>query len=147
MKLLLSIIWQLPQILIGEIVYLWHRLFMRGRTLRSAKIGTANLSASALIYSTNKSGKFYAYSLGRRIFFYYDNKHSISAAKLQAKINEVLKHEFGHSRQSAITGWFYLPIIAVNSLIITSVSVRMAEKSPVEKWANKLVTNVDLIIN
>jgi hypothetical protein len=57
---------------------------------------------------------------------------------------DVVKHEYGHSRQSLILGWFYLPIVGLPSLIRSVIwnIKKLPEKNYYDKfpenWANKL---------
>lgn len=59
--------------------------------------------------------------------------------------DDVLKHEKGHTKQSFILGWFYLPIIGVPSVIWAGCFKKYrARKNKsyysffTEKWADKL---------
>lgn len=58
---------------------------------------------------------------------------------------KTLKHEQGHTKQSYILGWLYLPVIALPSLIWAGCFGRYRKKHKIsyydfytEKWANKL---------
>lgn len=64
--------------------------------------------------------------------------------------NKVLKHELGHCYQSQLLGWFYIPIIAIPS-VLHNIYCRILRKLGyrpdyykfyTEKWANKLVEKV-----
>lgn len=56
----------------------------------------------------------------------------------------VIKHEYGHTRQSLILGWLYLPIVGISSAIIYII-YHACGKTPdwyhskfPENWADKL---------
>jgi hypothetical protein len=66
--------------------------------------------------------------------------------EVNSKIQKVIRHEYGHAMQSACLGWLYLPVIGLPSLLITGISSSLAEKCYFEKWADKLVSGVDLKI-
>jgi hypothetical protein len=57
---------------------------------------------------------------------------------------DVIKHEYGHSRQSLMLGWFYLPVVGLPSLIRSIIwnIKKLPEKDYYNKfpenWANKL---------
>ena len=99
-KVLFKFLWQLPQIVLGAIIWLV--------TSRESKIRNVYLNDRKTIwYEINyspwklKSGL----SLGYFIFVPKD-----------ADDNMIL-HEFGHSKQSLYLGWFYLLIIGIPSFI------------------------------
>lgn len=56
----------------------------------------------------------------------------------------VIKHEYGHSRQSLMLGWFYLPVVGLPSLIRSIIwnIKKLPEKNYYNKfpenWANRL---------
>ena len=63
---------------------------------------------------------------------------------------EVLRHELGHSYQSQLLGWLYIPVIAIPS-VLHNLYCRIARKMGykpdyysfyTEKWADKLVEKV-----
>lgn len=91
-------IWQLPQHIVGFIV---------------KKI------CKAIPYTTYKDANVYSWdidgglSLGRYIFVPYYNNIKPTTKRVQ----EYIKHEYGHTIQSKYLGWFYLLIIAIPSLI------------------------------
>lgn len=115
-KAILTWVWCFPQMLAGLVV----------------KIATR----------THKAGDCYHYlvrvgsvSLGTYIFLcppHWYNK-------------EVLRHEKGHTKQSYILGWLYVPIILIPSLIWCGCFEKYREKHNIsyyafytEKWADKL---------
>lgn len=57
---------------------------------------------------------------------------------------DVIKHEYGHSRQSLMLGWFYLPVVGLPSLIRSIIwnIKKLPEKDYYNKfpenWANRL---------
>lgn len=101
MKAFLNIIWQLPQFLTGELVYLCHKLFIRNQILRPGVIRHNNsFAAKYLLCSTSEKNRIKGFSLGCRIFLYYDTNTAITEDRLQEKIKESIKHEYGHTVQS-----------------------------------------------
>ncbi|MDR2917842.1 MAG: hypothetical protein LBV72_00545 [Tannerella sp.] len=140
-------LWQLPQLIVGEAIYAWHKLFLRKRYIKNgfACCDSYKYTYSKIdMYSSKRSRIVKAFSLGRRIFLYYDKDYH-DKAKLKMVINEVVRHEYGHSIQSARRGLFYL-WFARNSLLVTGISSGLAEKIPFEKKANKLVENKNIKI-
>lgn len=77
-------------------------------------------------------------SLGEYIFICHKHYGNI----------EVLRHEVGHRKQSRMLGWFYLPAIALPSLIWAGIYSKYKEKLQArgisyysfytEAWADKL---------
>jgi len=145
---ILLVFWQLPQIIIGEIIYAWHAVFLRKRFQSSTYILCDQykyVNAYIAYYSLKKQGicAFKGFSLGRRILIYYDNRYG-KTDYLSNMIDKCKKHEYGHSVCSAYLGWLYIPLIAIPSLIITSISSNLAKKCYFEKWADNLMKNADI---
>lgn len=93
MKILLFI-WQLPQHLVALIFY----LIVRNKKVYKRENGR--------IYISYSGPKFFpGASLGRYIFLINE----------LATDDDTNKHEYGHSRQSTILGWLYLPIVGLLS--------------------------------
>ena len=122
-------IWQLPQYLCG----LLYSFFV--------KIEKKEKYNEVMVYYTNS--KKFGISFGYQIFISNDDRGQ-----------ELLRHEYGHSRQSRILGLFYLPFVCWLSIIryffyekkmkkvkseneINSIREWYFNGYP-EKWANKL---------
>ena len=92
MKRFLLIIWQLPQTLLGLLVLAFVKpeagIIMHGKLF---------------LFSEKFRGGM---SLGEIILF----------RSRDCKESDMRNHELGHSRQSEILGWFYLPVIGLPSL-------------------------------
>lgn len=117
--------WELPQNTVGAIV---------------KKV------TKAVPYTTYKDANVYSWgingglSLGKYIFVPYK-----IAPPTNSRVQRYIKHEYGHTVQSKYLGWFYLPVIAVPSLIWAGCFEQYRQKNNVsyysfytEKWANKL---------
>lgn len=92
-------IWQLPQNLLGLLLFWWygHDDAIRGEH-RRAKV----------LYSQKMRGGI---SLGKRIIL------PLKYAGLSnSYVRLTLDHEWGHTRQSLYLGWLYLPIIGIPSI-------------------------------
>ena len=93
-------IWQLPQNLLGLLLFRWygHDDAIRGEH-RRAKV----------LYSQKMRGGI---SLGKRIIL------PLKYAGLSnSYVRLTLDHEWGHTRQSLYLGWLYLPIIGIPSIL------------------------------
>ena len=92
-------IWQLPQNLLGLLLFRWygHADAIRGEH-RGAKV----------LYSQKMRGGI---SLGKRIIL------PLKYAGLSnSYVRLTLDNEWGHTRQSLYLGWLYLPIIGIPSI-------------------------------
>lgn len=115
-------LWQFPQNILAFIIY------------------------KCLLYWSYPSGKYY----GKYVIY---NKVILSSfclgeylfMRISAPEN-VVKHEFGHSKQSEILGWLYIPAVAIPSIVL-NIYCRIARKLGYnpdyyshypERWANKL---------
>lgn len=121
--MLLSIIWQLPQDIIGSVIY----LLTKPKKFKSTD--------EIVYYKVNKllpenSG----ISLGHFIFI--NQRGYVS--------DNVVRHEHGHQIQSKIFGWLYLIVVGIPSLIRcvyyikTNKSYEWYHSGYPEKWADKL---------
>lgn len=96
-KNVVRFIWELPQNIVGFIV---------------KKV------CKSTLYTTYKDVNVYTWnihggiSLGRYIFVPFKN---VDPANYQ--VQQVIKHEYGHTVQSKYLGWFYLIVIGLPSLI------------------------------
>ena len=125
MKQVLLYIWQLPQNLLGLLLLGIYKLFDKECTKYSKK--------EDIVYYATKlmpSG----ISLGKYVIMKYKwGEHY-----------KCYRHEFGHTKQSKMLGWFYLPIIGILSLCgnildrIFDLGETFYYNQPWEKWADKL---------
>lgn len=116
----LKFIWQLPQIILGW-VYLTY-------LLDNEKILGIGEYRGIRFYTKQSKGSV---SLGNVIFV------SMNAS------NEVLRHEWGHTRQSLMLGPLYLIIIGIPSILWAATHKYIAPGKSYywlfsESWANKL---------
>lgn len=120
-------LWQIPQNLLAFIIigFLGYLCYYAGKFKEAKLVHTEYIISS--------------FSLGDYIFTFPSSSEDIR------------KHELGHCRQSKILGWLYLPVIAMPSLLLNIYcKILRALKKPydysnfyTEKWANKLVENLD----
>ena len=125
MKNILSIIWQLPQTIVGLVAMV----------LFGAKPYT--VYKDARIYSWRLKG---GVSLGRFIFVPF-KMETVSSEYVQ----QYIKHEYGHTVQSKYLGWTYLLVIGLPSLIWAGCLEQYRKKKNksyydfyTEKWADRL---------
>lgn len=118
-------IWELPQNAIGHLV----KVISKATPLGEYK--------DATIYSWKVSGGL---SLGKYIFVPFTKFHPDSHSFMR-----YIKHEYGHTIQSKILGWLYLPVISVPSLIWAGFFDEYRQENNIsyyafytEKWANIL---------
>jgi len=121
--------WQLPQILLGEIIC----------SKRDRRISNVD---GVDVYITRR---FEGVSLGNKIFLNPDT----------AEGPWLVKHEFGHVIQSRMLGWLYIPVILIPSFLWFQTvcvlgklfkdldTVTIYYKFYTESWANKLM-NIQL---
>ena len=142
MKLLL-IIWQLPQFVLGYAVLLYH--FSRNviSYKRFSCEDFKGVDVTVISFCSRKKNFISGFSLGKYIFLYYDNTYEDKYV-LNKKIDAAIKHEYGHSVQSAYLGWLYLVVIGIVSLVMTSIG--MSKKCYTEKWADKIVAGCKIKI-
>ena len=139
MKKLLLILWQLPQDVIGVIVFLFCKTILRMKLLMCAKVYVdehKNVVSECYIFDSDLGG---AVSFGKIILMFCRQKHIDSGAALK-----LTNHEYGHSVQSVYLGWLYLLVIGLPSLIVTSISSSMARQLYTEKWAERIVENIEV---
>lgn len=117
--------WCLPQNLLGLIFYIVQRIRRRG-------IAAKHRGAVATLWNIRGG-----LSLGMFIFLDGQDKD----------IERTILHEYGHTIQSMILGWFYLPVVALQSLIWAGLPVfskmRLEKRISyysfwTEAWANQL---------
>ena len=117
----LKFIWQLPQIIVGWIYYTY--LLNKGMILAIEKYNGIR------IYTKQSSG---CVSLG--IFIFVSHRAT----------TDVMRHEYGHTRQSLMLGPLYLIIIGIPSILWAVTHKTLAPNKSyywfyTEHWANKLV--------
>lgn len=134
-KRILLYLHQLPQHMIGFGCYLYFEARGRIRLIRC-------LDIPSLTWCYYVKGLGAGFSLGKYVFL------SDAHATNHPGKNE--RHEYGHSRQSRRLGWFYLPIIAVPSVLgnlydrlfhrkwSNERSTRWYYNQPWERWADRL---------
>lgn len=124
--------WQLPQHILGAIV----------KKVCKAKLITTYKEAT--VYSWNMPGGM---SLGKYIFVPFTGELLTPAGFFIsiAMARQLIKHEYGHTKQSKILGWLYLIVIGLPSLIWANCFVGYRERTGksyysfyTEKWADKL---------
>lgn len=119
-------LWQFPQNYIAFLVYscLGYLCYYGG------KYNGKNLIITEYILSN--------FSLGDYIFV------------LPNSTDKSLKHELGHSYQSQLLGWLYIPVIAIPSILhnlVHYIAYKLGKEWDyysfyTEKWADKLVEKV-----
>lgn len=118
----LLMIWQLPQFLLG-IIFL---LVLRARIIR-----VIEYRGSCVFFVEGFKGGI---SLSR--FIYLDSSYVNDESSL--------RHEYGHTIQSRLLGWFYLAVVGLPSIIRASIWNRLNLDSDSyhsgypEHWADRL---------
>ena len=118
-------IWEFPQNVLGFIVKKFY------------KATPYTVYENASVYSWKLGGGM---SLGKYIFVPFD-KEDPSMYRVQ----QYIRHEYGHTIQSSYLGWFYLLVIGLPSLIWANCFEGYRTKTGksyydfyTESWANKL---------
>jgi hypothetical protein len=127
MKKTLLAIWQLPQTCVALLILCFYKA--AGKVLTERRPGYGRINP--VIYALDYKG-YWGFSLGTYIFMSYP----------LSRMSVYVAHECGHSLQSRFLGWFYLPVIALPSLIVTAISPDLADRCFFEKWANRLAEKV-----
>lgn len=129
---LLHFTWALPQTLLG--------LILRGCGYIE-KITAVKRGETTILYGV-KWLKDSLFSLGRYVFYPMGLANHMYFTDMFK--TDIVLHELGHSKQSLILGWFYLPVIALPSLL-WHVWYYAGKPKKIsyyafftEKWANKL---------
>lgn len=122
----LSAIWEWPQNLVGAVV----------KKLSHAVPFTTHNEAQVYLWKWNGG-----ISLGNSIFIPFSPDDDPNAPHIQ----NYIKHEYGHTRQSHMLGWFYLLVIGLPSIIWAGCFVNYRQKHNIsyysfftEKWADQL---------
>lgn len=112
-------LWQMPQQIVG--FWMMFAYLRKGRTNKMIPFETS------VVFRV--SGFKGGLSLGKYIFVNILNY-------------DLIRHEYGHSRQSKILGWLYLPVIGLPSLIWFHCYKKTWKKSYywfyTERWADYL---------
>lgn len=121
----MRLIWELPQHIAGMVV----------KKVYGATPYTTYREAT--VYSWRLTGGM---SLGRYIFVPFSEE-----SPTERRVQEYIKHEYGHTVQSKYLGWLYLLVIGLPSLIwancFESYRVKTGKSYDdfyTERWANKL---------
>lgn len=131
-KTFMILAWQLPQHILGAIV----KQVCEAKPITTYK--------DAIVYSWDMPGGM---SLGKYIFVPFTAELLTPAGFFVNKkyADQMIKHEYGHTKQSKILGWLYLLVIGLPSLIWAGCFVDYRAKSGksyysfyTEKWADKL---------
>lgn len=124
-KKFIKTIWELPQNIVGLIV---KKIF---------KATPYTTYQDAIIYSWKRND---GVSLGKHIFVPFSEEDPSTY-----RVQQFIKHEYGHTVQSGYFGWLYLLVIGLPSLIWAGCfgGYRFRTKTSyysfyTEKWANKL---------
>lgn len=128
-KLISMFTWELPQTIVGFLMFCYFILSGKARKvyLEDTKV-IVNMTFTSWNHSSDSMGHF--------VFFNVDNYDLY-----------IQRHEFGHSVQSYIVGWLYLPVITLPSLygwVLCKIGVRQWKDYYThfpENWANKLGGN------
>jgi hypothetical protein len=125
MKKIIRSIWEFPQNALGFIV----------KKICEATPYTEYKDAT--VYSWNIRGGM---SLGKYIFVPFSNLDPNTFM-----VQQYIKHEYGHTRQSKYLGWLYLLVIGLPSLVWAQCFDNYRERTGksyysfyTERWANKL---------
>lgn len=118
-------IWGLPQNVIGYLMYLYFKYEKNSEVIKYK-------DAYVINYGKKNIG---AVSLGQFIFLWSDFHNK----------ERIIKHEYGHTRQSHLLGFLYLFVIGVPSIVWATFFKKYRRKTGksyydfyTERWANKL---------
>lgn len=125
---ILLYIWQLPQNILGLMLFWWYE-YHSAYTRRDTHKGINYLMADAM-----KGG----ISLGNYVILSYYYTFYVNW-----KDREAVNHEWGHTRQSRMLGPLYLFVIGIPSILHAAVHSRWCKQKSyyhfwTEKWADKL---------
>lgn len=129
---ILLLLWELPQTLLGLIVFLFNFFVLKSpNMIKNVFFNEERTVWKSIDYTAWKFNS--GLSLGQFIFV------NIRAS------NNTLLHEDGHTQQSRLLGWLYLPVIGLPSFIwaclykIPAINKRWSYYDFFsEKWADKL---------
>ena len=129
---IILVMWELPQYLLGwmfVVVGMAFRLIVR-RESAPYETGSRRPTVNYLI---RRDGRLLGWSLGEQVFIWTLSEEEWTK-QARPVVERTVRHEVcTHSNQSLYLGWFYLPIIALPSLIVTSISPSLAGRCYFEK--------------
>jgi hypothetical protein len=115
----LKVLWQLPQAILGFLVYLFCN-----------KVVVTKCKEGIIVVSVDKIGGLSLYP------FVFINRYSG---------DNTLKHELGHVKQSLMLGWLYLIMVGIPSFVRATVWFFDKDRNRAdyykgypEKWADRL---------
>lgn len=103
-KNILLYAWQLPQNLLGALMFWWYR--------RNSKIFKGTFRDIRVLYSDRMRGGL---SLGEYVILPFSAGWLPECSWLK-DVDNLHRHEWGHSWQSRLLGWLYLPFVGFQSL-------------------------------
>jgi hypothetical protein len=122
---IIFILWQLPQYFVGFLLYLLLRFF--NALKKTADIFVKETGTIKIVENNFKL----SVSFGLIIF-------------VRSMNEQLIKHEIGHSIQSLLLGWLYLPLVGIPSVIL-NLFCRLGIINPndyyryyPESWADRL---------
>ncbi len=134
------VLWQLPQVCVGVILRFYYIYIKRSYVVGMRRC-IKRLDVVHVYHIDSKgSRRIKGLSLWPFIFIHVD----IEEYKKTDVLHETLFHELGHALQSKYLGWFYLLVVGLPSVIVTSVSPNIARKLWFEKWANRLGSQIEI---
>lgn len=104
MKKILLYVWQLPQNLLGALMFWWYR--------RNGKIFRGTFRDIRVLYSDRMRGGL---SLGEYVILPF-SAGWLPECSWSKDVDNLHRHEWGHSWQSRLLGWLYLPFVGVQSI-------------------------------
>lgn len=104
LKKILLYVWQLPQNLLGALMFWWYR--------RNSKIFKGTFRDIRVLYSDRMRGGL---SLGEYVILPFSAGWLPECSWLK-DVDNLHRHEWGHSWQSRLLGWLYLPFVGFQSL-------------------------------
>lgn len=104
MKNILLYAWQLPQNLLGALMFWWYR--------RNSKIFKGTFRDIRVLYSDRMRGGL---SLGEYVILPF-SAGWLPECSWSKDADNLHRHEWGHSWQSRLLGWLYLPFVGFQSL-------------------------------
>lgn len=129
MRTILLYVWQLPQNLLGLLMFWWYS--------RDTVCEEGMFRGVRALYTKRM---LRAISLGEYVIVPYSFR---PLSLPQGYGLDTLIHEWGHTRQSLILGWFYLPLIGLQSLAHAILHRKACRESDyrhfwTERWADRL---------
>ena len=131
MKRMLLYIWQFPQNLLGALLFWWYR--------RNSKNYSGTFYGLKVLYSARMGGGL---SLGKYVILPLSAGKS-PESEWPKSVENLHCHEWGHSWQSRLLGWLYLPLIGFQSISHAFLHGRHCSDKDyhhfwTERWADRL---------